>query len=294
VDFQLLGDTAGWSRSSGEYVYHGNQKSVWLKALRRDAVKVLTASFDHPVLSAVHGGARLISDLDTLDFDSDTGLLSRLREGLPDHRKPRGIRHPIESVVAVATASVLAGASSFDAIGQFAVHLPQEVLGKLGCKWNERRGIYVPPSPDTIGRLLSNLDVDRLDRIVGRWLSDQGVTAEKSQKARDKATADKADATNEREPLIGIAVDGKWLRGSGRVEQDQVKLFSGMLHRNGAVIGQTEVGDDDSTCELNSMRPLLKRLGDLAGKVVTADALHCQRDHAVAIVEGTTATTSSA
>jgi hypothetical protein len=36
------------------------------------------------------------------------------------------------------------------------------------------------------------------------------------------------------------------------VEQDQVKLFSGMLHRNGAVVGQTKVGDDASTCELNS------------------------------------------
>jgi hypothetical protein len=220
--------------------------------------------------------------------------LSRLREGLPDHRKPRGIRHPIESVVAVATASALAGASSFDAIGQFAVHLPREVLGKLGCKWNERRGSYVPPSPDTIGRLLSSLDADRLDQVVGRWLSDQAVTAEKAEKAQAKAAADKRDRTDLREPLIGIAVDGKWLRGSGRVEQDQVKLFSGMLHRNGAVVGQTKVGDDDSTCELNSMRPLLKRLGDLAGKVVTADALHCQRDHAVAIVEGTTATTSSA
>jgi len=63
-----------------------------------------------------------------------------------------------------------------------------------------------------------------------------------------------------------------------------VKLFSGMLHGVGAVIGQTQVGDDGSTCELNSMRPLLKRLGDLQGKVIIADALHCQRDHAEAIV----------
>jgi len=33
------------------------------------------------------------------------------------------------------------------------------------------------------------------------------------------------------------------------------------------------------------MRPLLKRLGDLDGKVITADALHYQRDHATAIVD---------
>ena len=56
-------------------------------------------------------------------------------------------------------------------------------------------------------------------------------------------------------------MDGKWLRGSGCVGPNQVKLFSGMLHHTGAVIGQTQVGDDGSTCELNSMRALLARLG---------------------------------
>ena len=279
ANFQLLGETAGWGRSNGEYVYHGKVKSVWVRTLRRDATSLLTTSFDHPALSVTHGGARLINDLDTLDFDSDTGLLRRLRDGLPDHRSARGIRHPIESVVAVATASVLAGASSFDAIGQFATHLPQDVLQKLGCRWNERRRSFVPPSPDTIGRCLSGLDADRLDRIVGGWLADHGVLAPKKRTGTAPGTdIEVAD------PLVGIAVDGKWLRGSGCVEPDQVKLFSGMLHHTGAVIGQTQVGDDGSTCELNSMRPLLARLGDLDGKVVTADALHCQRDHATAIV----------
>jgi hypothetical protein len=243
---------------------------VWVKTLCRNAIPVLTASFDHPALSVTHGGARLISDLDTLDFDSDTGLLCRLRDGLPDHRSARGIRHPIECIVAVATASVLAGASSFDAIGQFAVHLPQDVLAKLGCRWNERRQTFVPPSPDTIGRCLAGLDADRLDRIVASWLSDHGVTALKQRTGT--ATGTDIEVTD---PLVGIAVDGKWLRGSGCVEPDQVKLFSGMLHHTGAVIGQTQVGDDGSTCELNSMRPLFKRLGDLDGRVITADALHC-------------------
>jgi predicted transposase YbfD/YdcC len=287
ANFQLLGATAGWGRSNGDYVYHGNVKSVWVRTLRKDATAVLTTGFDHPALSTTHGGARLISDLDTLDFDSEAGLLSRLREGLPDHRSARGIRHPIESVVAVATASVLAGASSFDAIGQFADNLPQDILARLGCKWNERRGSIVPPSPDTIGRCLTNLDADQLDRIVGGWLADHDITAPKKRPAppAKRTTCKKADGIDATDPLVGIAVDGKWLRGSGCVEPDQVKLFSGMLHSVGAVIAQTQVGDDGSTCELNSMRPLLKRLGDLHGRVITADALHCQRDHATAIVD---------
>jgi predicted transposase YbfD/YdcC len=293
ANFELLGETAGWRRSNGEYVYHGNPKLVWLRTLRGDALSVLTASFDHPALSATQQGATLITDLNTLDFTSKEGLLTRLEVALPDHRKPQGIRHPLSSVVAIATASVLAGASSFDAIGQFAGQLPQEVLAKLGCRWHEGRQQFVTPSPDTIGRCLTRLDADRLDQIVGRWLYDQGITPNnKDPEAAKHASSNKRtgsgnDTTDpdERDPLVGIAVDGKWLRGSGCVEPDMVKLFSGMLHNVGAVIGQTQVGDDHSTCELNSMRPLLMRLGDLCGKVITADALHCQVDHATAIVE---------
>jgi hypothetical protein len=41
--------------------------------------------------------------------------------------------------------------------------------------------------------------------------------------------------------------------------------------------GQTEV--DGTTNEITRFRPLLDRL-DLAGRVVTADALHTQREHA--------------
>ena len=181
-------------------MFHGNVKAVWARRLRADATTLLSASFDHPALvRGTHGGIPLIADLDTLDFDSRTGLIARLVDGLGEHRSARGIRHSVPSIVAMATAAALAGASK-------------------------------------------------------------------------------------RDPLVGIAVVGKWLRGSGCDGADQVKLFSGMLHHNGAVIGQTQVGDDGSTCELNAMRPLLARLGDLTGKVITADALHCQRDHANAIV----------
>ena len=50
-----------------------------------------------------------------------------------------------------------------------------------------------------------------------------------------------------------------------------------MDHATAAVLGQTEV--DGKTNEITRFRPLLERL-DLAGQVVTADALHTQREHA--------------
>jgi hypothetical protein len=53
--------------------------------------------FRSPALSVPHRGARLINDLDTLDFDSHTGC-SPARDGLPDNRSASGIRHPFESI----------------------------------------------------------------------------------------------------------------------------------------------------------------------------------------------------
>ena len=54
-------------------------------------------------------------------------------------------------------------------------------------------------------------------------------------------------------------------------------LLAAMDHTSRAVLAQTEV--DGKTNEITRFRPLLDRL-DLTGTVVTADALHTQREHA--------------
>jgi predicted transposase YbfD/YdcC len=55
-----------------------------------------------------------------------------------------------------------------------------------------------------------------------------------------------------------------------------------MIHNQGVVGAQREV--DHTTNEITELKPLLADL-DLAGAVVTADALHTQRDHATFLVE---------
>jgi predicted transposase YbfD/YdcC len=57
----------------------------------------------------------------------------------------------------------------------------------------------------------------------------------------------------------------------------QVHLLAAMDHTTGGVLAQTEV--DGTTNEIARFRPLREGL-DLAGRVVTADALHTQREHA--------------
>jgi predicted transposase YbfD/YdcC len=56
-----------------------------------------------------------------------------------------------------------------------------------------------------------------------------------------------------------------------------VHLLATMDHTTGAVLAQTNV--DHTTGEITRFRPLLDRL-DLTATVVTADALHTQREHA--------------
>jgi predicted transposase YbfD/YdcC len=74
-----------------------------------------------------------------------------------------------------------------------------------------------------------------------------------------------------------VAVDGKTLRGSGHHPNPQVHLLAAMDHTTHAVLAQTDV--EATTNEIARFRPLLDGL-DLAGRVVTADALHTQREHA--------------
>ena len=74
-----------------------------------------------------------------------------------------------------------------------------------------------------------------------------------------------------------VAVDGKTLCGSGHHPSPPVNLPAVMDHTTGAVLAQADV--EATTNEIARFRPLLDGL-DLADTVVTADALHTQREHA--------------
>lgn len=75
----------------------------------------------------------------------------------------------------------------------------------------------------------------------------------------------------------GGAVDGKTLRGSGDADTPARHVLAAVEHTTGAVLAQTDV--EETTNEITRFVPLLEQVGDLRGVVVTADALHCQRDH---------------
>ena len=177
------------------------------------------------------------------------GLLAVLA-GMADPRRRRGVRHKLAVILGLAVCAVLTGARSFTAIAEWAADADAETLATLGVAG-------VVPSESTFRRTLQRLDGDAFDDLAGHW------------------------AAQRTSPGLGgrrvIAVDGKTLRGSGHGSEGGRHLLAAFDHAQGAVLGQVEV--DAKTNEIPMFSTLLDRL-DVAGAVITADALHAQREHA--------------
>src|SRR3954467_1953102 len=74
-----------------------------------------------------------------------------------------------------------------------------------------------------------------------------------------------------------VSADGKTLRGARGPDGAQVKVFGVYDHAHSLVLTQTAVVGGD---EIAAFTTALATLPDLQEVVVTADALHCQREHA--------------
>jgi hypothetical protein len=236
-----LGPTRGFGRTRGGYVAHGRPKLVFVRPLRPDAARLLAAPCTPPRAPGKEMPPML--DVNRLPLDGAGGLLEVLRT-VTDPRKPRGVRHPVVAIVALAVCACLTGARSCEAIAQWARELSRDALWRLGCRRPQ------PPSEPTFRRVLQRLDADALDAQVGAWL------------ARQTPLAGKA-----------VALDGKTLRGAHDGAAPAPQLLSAVLHGEGLVLAQQAVPADSN--EIPCVPPLLAAL-PLAGAVVTADALHTQ------------------
>jgi predicted transposase YbfD/YdcC len=200
-----------------------------------------------------------------LASDQCRDLLGYLAQ-IADPRHRRGRRHPLVGVLGVAVCAVLAGARSLAAIGEWASDAPGQVLAALGVRRDPWTGTFRPPGEATVRRVLARVDPDALDRAIGAWLAAQQPPPPTTQ-----------PPPASRPPPRAVAVDGKTLRGSGHHGAAQMHLLAVMDHTSRGVLGQARV--DGKTNEITQFRPLLEGL-DLADTVITADAMHTQREHA--------------
>ncbi|WP_287195931.1 ISAs1 family transposase [Syntrophothermus sp.] len=252
--WSLLGQTLGYGRNARRYYYHGAPKSILVYPLCRKAAHILSAPFLAP---EIEGGDEPMLDLNNVDVEGENGLLKALAQ-ITDPRKLRGIRHSQASILAIATCACLAGMRSYAAISQWAASLSQDLLRRFHCRRHPDTGRYIAPSEPTIRRKLQGIDPDEVDRALGQWLAKQSLS------------------------MQAVAVDGKTLKGARDSDGRQVHLLAALVHHEKVVIAQRQV--DTKSNEITAFKPLLEPL-DLKGKVVTADAMHTQIDHANFLVE---------
>lgn len=175
--------------------------------------------------------------------------------GLPDPRRDtRNKLHGLTDILVIATAAVLGGAESWEAIAEFG--RTKEAFFRRFLRL--ANGI---PSPDTFERVFAKLDPTAFAAAFGRWMA-----------AACEATG-----------LVPIAVDGKSARAAKR------DTATGCLHvvtawaaESRLILGATAVRDGSN--EVAAIPELLGTL-DLAGALVTIDAAGCQAENARIIRE---------
>jgi len=179
-------------------------------------------------------------------------LITILRE-LPDPRVERTKLHKLEDILVIAICALLCGADSFE---------DMEVFGDAKEEWF-RTFLELPngiPSHDTFNRLFAALDPDQFLESFMKW----------TQSLR-KAV-----------PQEIVALDGKALRRALDQGQTAKVVVSAWAADNGLVLGQQKV--EDKSNEITAVPELLRRL-ELAGCIVTLDAMGCQKEIAREIHE---------
>ena len=169
---------------------------------------------------------------------------------IADRRGRKGRQFPLQAVLAIAIAAMLAGANDLRAIFRWGRRLKPEALALFG--------IERAPCHATYHYVFRSLDGDALARALGGF------------------------ACGRAEPGH-IALDGKTLRGSRRLDATALHVVSAFATQLSAVVGDLAVAPDGN--EITAALALLKDL-PLDGAIVTGDAIFYQREICQTITDG--------
>lgn len=168
---------------------------------------------------------------------------------VPDPRQ-NNRSHPLSAVLALNTCAMLCGARSLYAAAQWGRDHGGELVMALGFRREKT------PCVATLHNVLKSLDVSAFEAALARWLAQAQPPAKGSRQA--------------------VAMDGKTLRGSQGHQLPGVHLLAAFSARLGLPVTQVQTGRGPGG-ELAAADVLLAKL-DLAGVVVTGDALFAQRE----------------
>lgn len=181
-------------------------------------------------------------------------LVTRTFVEVTDPRVDRGRNHNLLEMIFITLTASICGANGWADVERFAKAKRDWFAQYLTLE----NGI---PSHDTLGRVFARLDTGEFLTAMHQWV-DLFAGSLRQQ---------------------GIAIDGKVLRGSfdHAASQSPLHTITAFATESRLVLRQMSV--DDKSNEIPAV-PKLLQLIDLAGAVVTLDAMHCQKETARSIV----------
>jgi len=180
----------------------------------------------------------------------------RIREKLslvPDYRHPSYVGHKLSDVLIIVMTAVICGLDQLNTIMVYA-HEKSDFF--------ERHfGITKIPSKPTMSRILNMVKAEAIAKVI------IGIMKDEAQHLGDI-----------------ISFDGKAIRSTlekGK-PHSALQILTAYMAESGVVLAQESI--HEKTNEIPVMKEILDYI-DVKDKIITADALHCQRDTCAKIVD---------
>lgn len=203
-----VGDTKGFRRTRQGYSTTAQSpKMVFLKPLQKTAQSLLSQCPLHPLYRK--GGPKIMLKAEQMKS------LPYFFKGIPDPRRAQGRRHPLPTVLAIATGAILCGMRGYQAISDWANSLSQKARERFDCR--REKGRYTVPSLSIIRDVLIRVDPVHLDRALQNWNQLYG----------------KDDQS--------LAIDGKTMRNAIDDEGRQIHIMGVVGHQSKASYTQKKL-----------------------------------------------------
>jgi hypothetical protein len=185
------------------------------------------------------------------------GSLLEYLEQIPDPRGRQGRRHSLAAMLAAVAIAILCGQRGYAGIAHWLRLQSVQVWHRLGFR-------RTPPTRNAFRTLLMRIPPEDLEQALRQW------------------AADLLGEPLPEDPLQPVAMDGKSLCGTLQPHARAVHLLSLFDQRTGCVLSQLPV--DSKTNEAKTALEILDTIS-LRGRVITGDAMFCQREVCQKIVD---------